>query len=348
MAAGTAVAAHAVEVTPSARLHVDYARFDSDVAQFDNKTSVRRAQFGLTADFGSRFSAKVVYDFADGGSYKDAYVRYRGWGRTDLKLGQFKVPFGLEQLTSTNEITFVERSTASDAFALSRRKGIGLQGGGAKYTWAAMAFSPSIAGTGSNGAVARLTFNPVKEGDNLVHLGLSVLTQRPNGTVNIGARPEGVLTGTRLVRTGSISPVTRMDELGVEAAGKQGPVSIQGEWMQMRLSPTSSGPDVSFHGWYVAASWVVTGESRGYKDGVFQQVEPKRKAGAWELAARYSDINLNSGLIRGGKDHNVTVGINWYFTDYVRVMADYVKVMSDRRGVSDNPKILDLRFQAAF
>ena len=346
--AGRAVAVDAVEVTPTGRLHVDYAHHDSDVAQFENKALVRRAQFGLKGKFGSGWSAEVVYDFASGGSLKDVYLRYRGWGHSDLKLGQFKVPFGLEQLTSTNDITFMERTLPSEAFTLSRRKGIGFQSNGANYTWAAMGFAPSIAGIGDNGAAARVTFNPFKAGNTLVHLGLAALTERPRGAVNLGARPEALPTDIRLVRTGSIFPVRRLDKLGVEAAWKKGPVSLQGEWIQTRLSPTASGSDGYFQGWYVAGSWVLTGESRGYKDGVFQQVVPARKAGAWELAARYSGINLDSDQIRGGKEHNVTFGLNWYFNDHLRLMVDYVKVISDRRGIADNPSILDVRAQFAF
>ena len=77
-------------------------------------------------------------------------------------------------------------------------------------------------------------------------------------------------------------------------------------------------------------------------------VVPVGKAGAWELAVRYSRISLNGGQIRGGKEDNVTFGLNWYFNDHLRLMADYVMVNSDRRGVSDNPNILDVRAQVAF
>ena len=346
--AGRAVAADVVDVTPTGRLHVDHAHHYPDVAQFDDKTLVRRAQFGLEAKFGSDWSAKIIYEFTSGGSLKDVYLRYRGWGQTELTLGQFKVPFGLEQLTSTNDITFMERALPSDAFTLSRRKGIGIQSNGANYTWTAMSFTSSVAGTGGNGAAARFTFNPIKNGETLVHLGLAALTQRPKEVVNFGARPEALPTDTRLMRTGPIADVTRMDQLGAEAAWKQGPLSIQSEWMQTHLSRASGEPDVSFHGWYVAGSWVLSGESRGYRDGVFKQVVPTRKAGAWELAVRYSRISLNGGQIQGGEENNVTFGLNWYFTDYLRLMADYVMVESDRRGVADNPNILDVRAQIAF
>ena len=346
--AGRAVAADSVEVTPTGRLHVDYAHHDSAVAQFDDKALVRRAEFGLRGEFGSHWSAKIVYDFARGGSFKDIYLRYRGWDRTKLTLGQFKVPFGLEQLTSDNDITFMERALPTEAFKLSRRKAIGLQSSDANYTWEAMGFGSSVEGEGGNGAAARFTFNPIKEGDILVHVGLAALTQRPKDAVNIGARQEALPTDIRLVRTGQIGTVTRMNQLGVEAAWKEGPFSIQSEWMQTRLSRRSSEPDVSFHGWYVAGNWVLSGESRGYQDGVFKSVVPVGKAGAWELAVRYSRISLNGGQIRGGKEDNVTFGLNWYFNEHLRLMADYVMVNSDRRGVSDNPNILDVRAQIAF
>jgi phosphate-selective porin OprO and OprP len=124
--------------------------------------------------------------------------------------------------------------------------------------------------------------------------------------------------------------------------------SIQSEWVQTRLSRKSGEPDVSFHGWYVAGNWVLSGESRGYQDGVFKSVVPVGKAGAWELAVRYSRISLNSGQIRGGEEDNVTFGLNWYFNDHLRLMADHVMVNSDRRGASDNPNIPDVRAQIAF
>ena len=346
--AGSAIAAAAVEVKPTGRLHLDYARYASDVAQFDDRGLVRRAQLGLKGDFGSSWSAEVAYDFALGGTLKDVYLRYRGWGHSEIRLGQFKLPFGMEQLTGPDDITFLERGLPSDAFAPSRRMGIGFQSNRAKYTWAAMGFGSSIEGKGGNGAATRFTFNPIKKGNTLVHLGLAVLTERPDGLVNLGAVPEALPTDIRLVRTGRLADVARRDQLGAEAAWKQGPFSIQSEWMQARLSRSAGAPEAAFNGWYVAGSWVLSGESRDYKNGVFKQLQPAGKAGAWELAMRYSRIRLNSGLIEGGEEHNLTFGLNWYFKDYLRVMADYVMVASERRGIIDNPNILDVRAQVAF
>ena len=346
--AGTCAAANAVEFTPSGRLHLDYAKHDSDLAQFDDRFLVRRAQLGLNVKFSQDWSAKFVYDFASGGSLKDAYLRYDGWKPAELTLGQFKVPFGLEQLTSTNDISFIERSLPSSAFTLSRRKGIGLDSHGKKYSMAAMVFGASVGGNEGSGAAARFTYTPIKQGETLLHLGFSATTERPAGSVSFDTRPESLPTDLRLLRTGTISDVRRIDQLGVEAAWVKGPVSIQGERMSSRLSRNLGEPDVDLHGWYVAGSWLLTGESRGYRNGVFKGVTPSSERGAWELTARFSQLSLDDGAIRGGSENNLTLGVNWYFREHLRIMANYIKVNSDRRGISDNPNILDFRAQLNF
>ena len=66
--AGSSGAASAFEITPVGRLHLDYGHYDWDVTPFDDRSLVRRAQFGLEAKFNDDWSAKAVYDFAGGGS----------------------------------------------------------------------------------------------------------------------------------------------------------------------------------------------------------------------------------------------------------------------------------------
>ncbi|MDB5436045.1 MAG: oprO, partial [Phenylobacterium sp.] len=63
--------------------------------------------------------------------------------------------------------------------------------------------------------------------------------------------------------------------------------------------------------------------------------------GAWELAARYSDSDLNfdpgslgtlqtGSSIRGGEEKNFTAGVNWYWNSVARVMLDYQNVRIER------------------
>ena len=343
-----AATADAFDLTPSGRLHLDHATHDSDKSQLVDRFIVRRAQLGLEAEFNGQWSAKAVYEFARRGGVKDAYVRYTGWKAAEIIAGQVKVPFGLEELINTNNITFIERALPTEAFPLSRRKGIRLQNLGTNHTFSVMRFGSSIRGDEGPGTAARLTLNPLNSDDTLVHVGLAATTERPNGGVKFSVRPEALPTDKALLRTGTVMAVNRINQLGLEGAWKHGPLSLQSEWIHSHLSRDANQPDVDYQGWYVAGSWILTGESRGYRDGVFKGVKAAQIRGAWELTTRYSHLNLGDGLVRGGHESNITLGVNWYARDYVRVMANFIKVSSRRRNVADDPNILDVRLQIEF
>ena len=346
--AAKGTSACALEITPTGRLHLDYADYQADGTPFDSHFLVRRAQFGLEAKFSTDWSAKLVYDFARGGALKDAYVRYDGWEVGTITIGQSKVPFGLEQLASTNDLTFLERSLPGDTFALSRRKGVAFESASANRTIAAMVFGSSVGGSEASGFAARITFAPVSRGDSLLHFGLAVASERPHGDFSFSARPEALPTFPKLVRTGTITDVARVNRLGLEAAWKRGPFLLQSEALRAQLSRDNGQAALAFKGWYIGGSWVLTGESRGYKRGVLKGIVPTRPGGAWELTARYSRLNLNDSPVTGGSEHTLTFGVNWYASKNTRVTLNYIRVNSDRRAVSDNPRILELRLQLSF
>ena len=84
---------------------------------------------------------KVQYDFTgqdDAGAsparkspdLRDLYFDLARNPRATVRLGQFKAPFGLQELTSSGDQEFVDRSVASEAFAPSRQEGAMLWGTG--------------------------------------------------------------------------------------------------------------------------------------------------------------------------------------------------------------------------
>ncbi len=163
----------------------------------------------------------------------------------------------------------------------------------------------------------------------------------------------------RLVDTGNIpGNVDSFVLAAAEIAGVYGPWSLQGEYTRSEVSRERFG-DLSFDGYYLYGSWFVTGESRNYRGdkGVFDIVLPKQIFnpryggwGAWELAIRYSALDLNDGLVAGGDIEDLTVGLNWYPNAYVRVMANYVSVLALRGGAhdGDNPDLFQMRLQFAY
>lgn len=348
--------ASAFEVTPEGRLHLDYAAHNADVKPLKDDLVVRRAVFGLDGKFNDDWSFEIAYEFAnDGeiqpqdGKFRDVAVEYDGWQAADLSVGQFKLPFGLEELSSSNNISFVERALPLDAFPPSRRMGVGFNRNRDGYTFAAMGFGSSIdGGDRGRGAAARFTVAPIDSDSTVLHLGIAAVTEHPRGEVKFNARPESRVADVKFVNTGDIEDVDRIDRIGMEAAWKSGPVSAQAEWMRAIVDRDAGHSDANLEGWYVAGSWILTGETRRYKNGAFKDIAPSRSSGAWELTARYSHLDLDDGQVRGGTQDNCTLGLNYYANRHLRIMANYIKVRSERRGKSDDPDILLVRAQLAF
>ncbi|MEW8469935.1 MAG: porin, partial [Candidatus Thiodiazotropha sp.] len=144
--------------------------------------------------------------------------------------------------------------------------------------------------------------------------------------------------------------------LGLEGAWVTGPFSLQGEWMQAKVE-RDTGTEPTFDGWYLQASWFLTGESRRYKQDAakFGRIRPLSEHGALEAAARFSSLDLNDGEIEGGSSDNLTLGLNWYINRQIRLMANAIFVDNDRFAdadgdveAEDEPTIIQLRAQVDF
>ena len=156
--------------------------------------------------------------------------------------------------------------------------------------------------------------------------------------------------------TGPI-PGKGRDTVNAEVAMVSGPLSFQGQCFYLSTNADAvSDPD--FWGYYAYASYFITGEHRKYNPsiGVFTGVKPqprfhplKGEWGAWELALRHSYVDLNDGDIHGGKESNVTTGLNWIHNRNVRLMFNYIHAyVKDRASPpveNGRSHILQVRFQ---
>jgi phosphate-selective porin OprO/OprP len=218
-----------------------------------------------------------------------------------------------------------------------------------------------------NAVVARATLAPFSSTAWQGHLGVNyqrVLHPNDAGSATapryvsqLRDRPELRLDTARLVDTGAIDS-RHTTVYGAEAAFQTGPFMVEGEYFRYEIDRRITSPVVApnphFNGWYVQGSWVLTGESRVYNPVEARFDAPKLnysfnpEAGTWgafELAARYSDLDLNYregaagttpaaaiGAVRGGEQKVYTVGVNWYLNPSIRLMLDYQHVKIDRLG----------------
>ena len=331
--------------------------------QQDETTEFRRARFYISGTIYDKIIFKAQYDFADGDAdFNDVYMGMKKLPVVGtVKIGHFKEPFGLEELTSSKYITFMERGLTS-AFVPGRNTGTGvfkeeLDG---RLTWALGVFLDTDGygdeeeGAENNfAATGRITGIPWFEGkDRLLHLGLAYSYRNVNDDeLRFRERPECHLA-SRFVDTGNFDADSE-NLLGIEAVLVCGPLSLQGEYMIADVDGNDGEPDPTFSGYYGYVSYFLTGEHRAYKKsaGAFSRVKPKSNflhkggMGAWEVGLRYSALDLKDDGINGGELEDITFGVNWYLNPNVRVMWNYVMADADDVGDAD---IFQMRFQIDF
>jgi len=331
------------------RLMLDYAWFDDDR---DDGGEVRRGRLYAKGKIGDNWDYKIQFEFSgDSPELRDGYLRYKGLGPGTLWLGNYKQPTSLEVLGSSKYTTFMEAGLAT-AQAEGRRMGVGYQLHGDHYVAMASLFGDEANGEAEGtGIVGRGVWIPINTGNHVVHLGGSISRQEPqNGVARIRVRPESHVTDDRILDTGTITGVDNVLRPGIESAVVWDRFSAQAEWVQGDLSRSGGNPDLTFDGWYAYGSFFLTPDRRNYvgKEGVFDKVKPTGKGGAWEVALRYSTLDLTDQDVLGGSGDAVTVGLNWYPNEYLRFMANYTAVDTDEVAGNDDPNVIQVRMQIAF
>src|SRR6185437_8986790 len=106
----------------------------------------------------------------------------------------------------------------------------------------------------------------------------------------------------------------------------------QGEYLTIAAHREEGLPEFRGHGYYLFGAWMLTGDTpRTYKDG---------------------ELDLSDGIVQGGREHDWTVGLNWYFKN-LKVMADYVWAHANRSPVNFyvapvDPRVFEIRAQLSF
>ena len=309
----------------------------------DNTAELRTAQLQVVGNFGPHTFFKVQFEGASTASVglKDAYVVLQDIPLiSNIRLGQGKEPFSLENLTSFKFNTFMERSLAA---ALAPGRSFGAMAYSAalsqRMTWATRVFYRSahwgdleFDTSGGVDVALRLTGLPIYEADDkFFHVGFSAVRRNFASDLEISSSPESRMTDTRYVDTGSFDANTA-SIFNLEALWERGPLTVQGEYTRSYVSADSTSPQ--YTGGYIQLGYFLTGEHRPYNKAAatFGEVEPlvplsranSGVPGAWELALRFSALDLDSGSNPGGIEHNMSLGMNWYPGHKIRVMLNYV------------------------
>ncbi|BBM84215.1 OprO/OprP family phosphate-selective porin [Candidatus Uabimicrobium amorphum] len=335
---------------------IDRDLVDQDVENFDGQRAMR---VNLTGKFKDIFRFKAEIDFADTKGFQDFefksnYLFFRDpiYKIFQFQIGYIREPFGLEELTSARFTTFMER--ALEAFNPGRNLGFIASIHYDRVLFSIGLFNdqsgdnPPSLSDDSETITARLCGLVYRNSKtDFWHLGAAYSYRRPrDNIVEFDARPDAKF-GLDFIDIGDIENVDAVQLIGLESSWVKNNFSIQAEFMSAYVRHNEND---HFWGAYVYCSYFVTGESRRYKSysGKFGEIFPINPLGkSWdsfgavELTARCSHISLDSGEFNETMS-NVTLGLNWYLTTYLRITTNYIFSYINN---SEPNHIMGVRFQ---
>jgi phosphate-selective porin len=325
---------------------------DGDVSAFEGRFGqtalkdrfrLRRARINLTGDFAENFDFKIEGDFGQGDglnanrtafSATDIFVNWHQFPEAQIKVGQWKAPYGLEQLTPDPSLIIIERSLLTGAITPDRQIGAQLWGKPFTNIWPdekdlLTYYAGIFNGNGRNvsvndnnnfmyvGRLESTLFKDVFGKGSFLKLGADVLNSRDDKGTNISQ------SGNLLVNSdGSLSPFTLpgADERtawSVDAWLKLGPFDLIGEYLQEKVNGrTVNGvppgfDDFTTNGFYVTGAYFLIPKK-------FQAVVQ------WQY--------LNPGQKGNDGIYSILGGLNYYIRgDDLKLMVNYIHTWSDFR-----------------
>jgi phosphate-selective porin OprO/OprP len=358
-----------------------------------NRIGFRRVRFGVKGDIDTNMEYKIEMEFAGGNDveFRDVYI---GWNdlpilRT-LLLGNQKRPYGLDHLNSSRYNVFLERPFIIESFNQDARR-FGLCSYGVsedqRYNWRYGVYNQRLIQDEGNyiwdhaqlefaGRFANtIWYDECSGGRGYAHWAISGTVADPDGTAvpqsineaRFRQRPEA-RTRRRWIDTGHILGADVYYLLGLEKVVNFGPLQVVTEYQKVWLEREAGfGRQLDFDGWYVYASYFLTGEHMPWKrsSGTLDRIKPFQDFwlvhtcngsteagwGAWQVAARYSYADLTDDNIFGGVGNSFTFGLNWYWNPNSRMQFNYIYGDIDERFATldqGNYSIFGARFMVDF
>lgn len=340
------------------RIQFDLAAFSSDTYnEIGNGAMIRRARFAVKAILYKNWYGELDVDFAGGQvELKDAYVKYTfDSGDLNIKAGHFRESFGMETLTTSRYLTFMERSFVSKMDA-SRSLGIQVHNWKDRYILTGGVHFNTVSESGEviisqnnnknfgidegYSFTGRAVYRPIIDEDKVLHLGVAGSYRTPKTTAEVpystrfSTRSHSAINRKKYIDTDDILDVDNTMVFGLELAGAYKGLMFQGEYKSTEVNRMNNLESATFDGWYAQAGYLIFGGKYNYSraDGEFTRIQRGKSYGDLEAVVRYDYINTNDfdAEIYGGSGEGYAVGLNYHFNSNVKFMLNYVYNNHDR------------------
>lgn len=258
---------------------------------------VRRARLGARGSFSEGFDFVLQADLGSNSlsstsgfraQLTDAYVLWNKYSAANVTVGQFKVPYGYEQLLSDTKLLMIERSLPNDALTLPRQVGAMVAGAffDKKLTYAVALGN----GNGNNNS-----FNDNDQFDTIGRIAGTVFNSRQlkvtAGVNGFTSYDTGAFTGHR-------------DGRGADLQFFAGPAELDAEILRTHYN-RDVGTDYDAQGWSVTAGYTLV---------------PNQ----WQASFRYERYDPNTDL-SGDITTLRTIGLSYLIKgDDIKLLVNYV------------------------
>jgi phosphate-selective porin OprO/OprP len=332
--------------------------FGETLNPIGNGIEMRRARLAFKSEFAKKWYAELDMDFADSrADLKDAFLQYSPTDRLALKAGNFKEIFSMETNTTSRYLPFMERPMVTRALTPSRHAGFQvvysrpylMTAGGLHFQdvggWEEVqlrkdnnsAFGADEGYSVTGKMVLMPLYHDTEKG---LHLGAAASYRTPKthdrpGAVRIDVRGISNINRKKYLDTDRMLDVDNTVLTGLEAAAYYRGFRIQSEYNTSKVTfkDTARGHE-NFRGFYVFGTAMLFGGRHQYNtgDGEFTQPKLGRAWGDVELGVRYEYLDLNSREdgIMAGEGEGLTVGLNAYMNNNVKLSVNYGLVNHDR------------------
>jgi len=337
----------------------DFRAFSPDLTVDEGTFDLHRFRLALDGTFLKYFDYQVERELRDyfGGldpkhPWRDVYVNFNYFDDFQVQGGKFKIPFSMEELTSSFDLDFVNRALIATDLAPARDVGVMMHG---RFFKRGLSYQAGIFPHDGENSESHTNIR----GEPAYAVRLNATPFRPLrlplelGKIELGAAtvasdlPEGLNSLRGHTYSGKdffnhVYVKGRRLRIGTEFRWQPGPFTVKSEWIHVAEQRNDQSiratdlPDKLSVGWYLTGAWVLTGEP---SEGGVKPRHPFPNAGigAIEIATRLEQQRFGSAEhpgpalsgprsanINGNSDRAWTTGINWYVNRYVKVQVNAI------------------------
>jgi len=332
------------------RLMFDYSQYDgvNNRNRMAEQWYIRRTKIDIAHNNAMGWEAKIELDYdseKNEMTLQEAFIDIELAHEWKLVIGKHKESFGIENTTSSNNISTLERSMVTDAFSPGRNNGISLEGGSNSfYTQIGLFSTVTDENDKTHHAItARAISTPINTNQHLLHLGASASFRNMAMQEYQIDESMQIYRARKIIESATFNP-ENVSTYATEAAFIYQRASAQTEYFEQHINDTEHNEKTTtLSGYYILFSLFLTDHHRNYKNGAFKGM-PSSTKNAWELAARYSHIDTYENY-EGVNANGTTLTLNYYYNDDIRIMgeASHSDVKSDQESKTGSGNSLGIR-----